>query len=830
MNNKVNFDIEELREIKEKIRTLSINQQKEELKKASPYSDDITSHIQSYDELRLYYSLQLRERFVTRPVLVADVDPDLWVASEGATNLELMKKGNAPYLFDAPEGKFELHHIGQDYNSPFAELTKEDHDSNNQILHIAGKASWRNDPNAEQKFTIERKEHWIKRAKGETFVCDLPNVDLSSCSAAPRCEYLLELRELCEEIYRQSDKEDLEYLADLAKSYAMMSRIGALTIGGFLKNNRNEREEQIRCSFCSCTDYVLYGTYRGQGEKVQRYRCKKCGTIFTATAKTLLAGSSFSFKDWLKFIDCLYNGFTLKQTAKTCSISEKTAHENRAKLFFALKLLNDKVKLEGNIAIDETFLPVSFKGNHSKQEGFNMPRKPNKRGGENRSKGISDNLVCIVCAIDDAGNSVCEVCGTGNPSASKLNYVLKQHIGDNVVCFYSDKSSAIRTFAQSCGYEIKQDKLLLKDGKHTSNIVITRDTFLINRYIQKVNNYHSRLKRFLSRFSGISTKYLSGYIYLFAWKERNRDKPQEDIYRELLQVMAEPSNYLSAEDLMNGGYLPDAIKINNDYKKRALPPTERDLSIGRKYAAGQTMASIGAEYNMTKQNVHLILKKLKEAGIRCMPAAVCSAEQEPKTDLNNKIKKKVLQTLARDYQIYDEKLRWAGSATEFNQKMSQKYGISEQRVKNVIALIKRFIRLKEEIFIYENISYQTLGEVYRSVYSDYLEFRKREPDSSQSAHIELLAEKYSFRVTNIRRIIGIMSEENSAEYFNQKRKLSKTETYNRDKAVFIDYLRWIGIRSDFCRYAAGKYNISRFSVNTILKYCLYADPKRNEMV
>lgn len=38
---------------------------------------------------------------------------------------------------------------------------------------------------------------------------------------------------------------------------------------------------------------------------------------------------------------------------------------------------------------------------------------------------------------------------------SPLNYVLKQHMGNEIVCLYSDKSQAIKRFATSCGYVIK---------------------------------------------------------------------------------------------------------------------------------------------------------------------------------------------------------------------------------------------------------------------------------------------------------------------------------------------------------------------------------------
>ena len=826
----MDIDIEDLKSIKTKIRTLDLKHQKEKLDQISPYSSDITSFIRTIDELKMYVSLQLRESFLTRPALVADIDPELWIESEKATNLELMAKGRAPYAFDAPEGRIDLHHIGQDYSAPFAELTLEQHEQRSRLLHSSGEPSWRNQKKLEKAFQAERTSYWIKRSQGEHTIDEYPALADSEGTVSPRQEYQAELREICEEIYRQSESNDLDYLADLAKSYATMRRIGATTIGEFLKNERDAQQQEVRCTACAASNYVHYGTYQSQGERIQRYKCKSCGNLFTATQKTLFYGSSFSFRDWIKFIDCLYNGFTLGQIAKACNISEHTALKNRTKLFYALKLLNDQVALEGNIAIDETYVPVSFKGNHSNEDSFVMPRKPHKRGSEIHEAGIGKDHVCIVCAIDDTGNSVCKVAGTGNPSAAKLKYVLHPHMGEDIICLYSDKSRVIKSFATKSGYEIKQEKQLWKGTKIAANVTFTRETRVINRYIQIANSYHSRLKRFLRRFSGISTKYLSGYLYLFAWKERSKEQSPIDAYKELLRVMAEPENYLTADEILEGGCLPDAVKLDTEYRKHVYTPTERDLDVANLRRSGESLVAIAQKYHISPQYVGRIIKKLRKKGIFCSPVDDIRHPQEHTMTPYSHVDKEVLTTLIRDYQIYAAKQQWSGTPVEFNRAMSQKYGISAQRVKNVVALIKRYLRLKQEIFIYEDVEYKSLEEVYREIYSEYVALKNENPRIPQSACATILAEKHGFTPMNIIRIIRIMTTEIPEEYFSKKRRLSTAEAFKRDKALFIDYLRYPGKRSDFCRYASQKYGVSYNHVNTTLKYCLYADPKRFDMV
>ena len=93
-----------------------------------------------------------------------------------------------------------------------------------------------------------------------------------------------------------------------------------------------------------------------------------------------------------------------------------------------------------------------------------------------------------------------------------------------------------------------------------------------------------------------------------------------------------------------------------------------------------------------------------------------------------------------------------------------------------------------------------------------------------------LGEKYGCTAANITRIIQIMSSDTEKERITRKHRLTSAETYNRDKALFIDFLRWTGTRAEFYEHAAKKYDLAPYYVYIILKYCLYADPKRYEMI
>lgn len=115
--------VRSIQELRDHVLAAGAAQQQALIERDSPYSAEINGAIANYEEFRIYYDLHLREAMVTRRALIKELDLDLWVSCEGCTNRELMLKGLAPYAYDAEDGKLELHHIGQDPNGPFAELT-----------------------------------------------------------------------------------------------------------------------------------------------------------------------------------------------------------------------------------------------------------------------------------------------------------------------------------------------------------------------------------------------------------------------------------------------------------------------------------------------------------------------------------------------------------------------------------------------------------------------------------------------------------------------------------------------------------------------------------
>ena len=101
------------------------------------------------------------------------------------------------------------------------------------------------------------------------------------------------------------------------------------------------------------------------------------------------------------------------------------------------------------------------------------------------------------------------ISGTGKVSLGKIKYAFAGRIEDGTV-LVTDKERAYIKFAEESNLSlirIKADNHIYKGIYH----------------IQHINAFHSRLKAFMQRFNGISTKHLNNYLAWFIWIWTHRD-------------------------------------------------------------------------------------------------------------------------------------------------------------------------------------------------------------------------------------------------------------------------------------------------------------------
>ncbi len=142
--------------------------EKRELQERTGWSSEIIDHIESMEQYEVYKNANLHEAEIDgRKCLLKDIDMDYVDPKTGMTNRELMERGRSPIDPNMGE-KIELHHMGQDYDAPFAELCEnsEHGDGNHSLLHTKYEDSWRNNPELKNQYNnVDKPNHWKERAK-----------------------------------------------------------------------------------------------------------------------------------------------------------------------------------------------------------------------------------------------------------------------------------------------------------------------------------------------------------------------------------------------------------------------------------------------------------------------------------------------------------------------------------------------------------------------------------------------------------------------------------------------------------------------------------------
>ena len=809
----------ELVNLSNQIEKQNANKERQLIDKNSPYSDGINKNISSYEELCFYCNLGLAETFVTRPALVRKIDPNLYVSIKNKTNLELMLDGKSPYAFDGDEGQITLHHMGQNFNGPFVELTQKEHMmfGNNSLLHRGKGASWRNAAKNEQEYEKERAKHWRMRTQEQPqplqYARQLPSITLKETSVADRD---IDILSVIAGILAESSAPELHFLSESAKLKATLKEFGVCSVSDFAKLNLED--EKITCTSCGSHEYSLYGTYDSNGETKQKYQCCKCGKIFTVTQRSIISESKLSFATWINLIICLYHGLSIEETAKMCCISAKSVQNNRLRLFYALKILDDRVKLNGEIVIDDTYFPLSFKGNRAGRDDFSMGREPRKRGTDKRPSGLSKEQVCVIFALDENGKAVAKVSGTGAPNYQKFHWSLRDNINkENITCIYSDKSRAIKRYAKINGYDIKQLK-----SSQVKRTLYDKDSIECRKWLQKINSCHSRCKKYLSKFAGMSSDLLQGYVSLFTWRDRNNSNEPIKAYEELFSVMTQRNLYKSIEEISTMLCFRDVNNDITDKKIGRIEDLERAKAIYAKRAMGVPIANIMNEYGISKARIYQLIQKIDELGYGY------KTEKEKAADM--KLHKPVITNypytnVDRNKQIYGERMAWRGPVNDFYDEATKKYGLSKQTVKNIVSEQKRIVAMSESLNITQTFEYKDLSAVYKEVYSEYMSGVRG--GKAKMKLIQELAKKRNYSEISIHKIIS-SAKERSSSHKPSPRRLTKSSAINRDKEIYVAYLQWPGTRIDFTFWASEKYGLSYDYVSKILRYHFQADPKRYE--
>lgn len=302
-----------------------------------------------------------------------------------------------------------------------------------------------------------------------------------------------------------------------------------------------------KCRRCNSDKVVKCG--KDKNGK-QRYKCKDCGTYFTEISYSVVSNSHCSMDKWEKYIYLLIQGATLEQCSKECKINIRTAFLWRHKILHALQADQDNRILSGIIEVDDTYVSISYKGNHSKSHKFTMPREPYKRGSDNKS--ANGSKACVMCAIERNGQFYSEVMGKGQLTTKRVEYAFKNRILPESLVLSDGSTSIKKFFVDNKSIELVQLKSTINPKNKSGGTPEIRGTY----HIQTVNNLHRRLRDFLKRYNGVATKYLNHYINLFIWIENHKKFADTNIKEQMQAYITDKDTYFKACDLYNMPSVP----------------------------------------------------------------------------------------------------------------------------------------------------------------------------------------------------------------------------------------------------------------------------------
>ena len=280
-------------------------------------------------------------------------------------------------------------------------------------------------------------------------------------------------------------------------------------------NNENNKEENKdfynqlsnnhHCPHCHSNKICKNG-FAG---KYQQFRCNACKKNYTIRTKTIWQNTHKSIEIWQEYIELFSQGLALRKIVEKMDnkINLKTAFYWRHKILKFLSKNNDdgNNKLGGIVEADETFFEESQKGSRK------MTRKPRKRGyssyvGDKKTK------ICVLTAIDRNKTSFTKPVGFGGLEKDDV-ILLQRHLTKDSVLI----TDGNRTYKNLNNVKLKS----LKFGKPENKVY----------HLNNINNFHSMLKKFMTRFNGVATKYIDFYMNYF-----REFRAKADIMAELIAM------------------------------------------------------------------------------------------------------------------------------------------------------------------------------------------------------------------------------------------------------------------------------------------------------
>ncbi len=286
----------------------------------------------------------------------------------------------------------------------------------------------------------------------------------------------------------------------------LLDLMGQITPKDYSDIHREEvHKHGIHCPHCLESSVRANGKHKG----VQTYDCKSCGKYFSETTGTPIAWLKKKDK-WRTYLRCMLSGYSLRKCAQETGICLQTAFDWRHKILRGFKAVSPE-RVAGITESEDIFFLHSEKGNK------HLQRKARKRGGKATNAGITDEHVAVIVTADREGHKDRQRAGTGRISKKALDRVLGSTVNEKpILC--TDSHRRYTAFSKS--RNLDHYKINVSKGQYVKDKVY---------HVQHVNSDVQRLRQWMERFNGVSTKYLQNYLNLFMILERIKNSTNRSV-------------------------------------------------------------------------------------------------------------------------------------------------------------------------------------------------------------------------------------------------------------------------------------------------------------
>ena len=151
--------------------------------------------------------------------------------------------------------------------------------------------------------------------------------------------------------------------------------------------------------------------------------------------------------------------------------------------------------------MDEKYICYSHKGTQIEDI------KPKKRGTPASKRGLSNEQVCLLTAVQRLGISFLRAYNMAKPTTEDINQ-LKEHVKEKSYVWTDGLASYHELIKEKeCAHKVVKDYTEYDQVNHLNN----------------VNSFHSKIEAQYQRYKGVATKYINRYAALFNFQREYSD-------------------------------------------------------------------------------------------------------------------------------------------------------------------------------------------------------------------------------------------------------------------------------------------------------------------